>query len=152
MCSLSDYWSSSKPDQPGSGAPRFLGWYNMWCSFAFNTHSRCRYECVYFRLSASCCHSGWQIDTNTVKLRCPTGIAGWSLSLMKTKLTSAITTSVFWCVNGALKRQVRIHFRAGGSSCLLVLYIFYFILFYFSGFLFSNFYFSCIGLHSSSIQ
>lgn len=44
---------------------------------------------------------------------------------MKTKLISAIT-SVFWCVNGALKRQVRIHFRAGGSSCLLVLFIFLF--------------------------
>ena len=98
---------------------------NMWCFSPFNTEYTPSII-MYFRLLSSCRHSGWQIETNTVKLRCPTGIAGRSLSLMKTKLTSAIT-SVFWCVNGALKRQVRIHFRAG-SCCPLV---FFFFLFFF---------------------
>lgn len=100
---------------------------NMWCFSPFNTEYTPSII-MYFRLLSSCRHSGWQIETNTVKLRCPTGIAGRSLSLMKTKLTSAIT-SVFWCVNGALKRQVRIHFRAG--SCCPLVFFFFFILFYF---------------------
>lgn len=65
---------------------------------------------------------------------------------MKTKLTSAIT-SVFWCVNGALKWHDGSTFVQEAAAVPSFFLFFIYFIFYFL-----IFYFSCIGLHPSIIQ